>query len=234
MWSLVNIKFWVRAYRHLNTDGEAHNPPYSSRESDPMYSIHIDSGHRKPLKDLLDTKVTGVSSYYLKPEDGDPIVEIPLINLGDLVNGTINIETVRITRVRNTGKLETDTVQVGDVALTLRGPPFRAAVADSDIAGAALSANLVGLRCSDQIKPEILAAWFNSSAGQRALATRAGGSTLMGIPLQELLQIEIPVPPIAQQELLSRYLALTTEHLRILRKEQALLDSIVDSMMKSL
>jgi len=183
MWSLVNIKFWVRAYRHLNTDGEAHNLPYSSRESDPMYSIHIDSGHRKPLKDLLDTKVTGVSSYYLKPEEGDPTVEIPLINLGDLVNGTINIETVRITRVRNTGKLETDTVQVGDVALTLRGPPFRAAVADSDIAGAALSANLVGLRCSDQIKPEILAAWFNSSAGQHALATRAGGSTLMGISL---------------------------------------------------
>ena len=159
-----------------------------------MYSTNIDSGHRKPLKDLLSAKVTGVSSYYLKPAGGEITTEIPLINLGDLIDGTINTETVKIARVRNTGKLETDIVQEGDVILTLRGPPFRAAVADNDVAGAAFSANLVGLRCSDKIKPEILAAWFNSSAGQRALAIRAGGSTLMGISLHELLQIEVPVP----------------------------------------
>lgn len=199
-----------------------------------MHSLHKDSRRRVPLKDLLRAKVTGVSSYYLKPDEGDPTIMIPLINLGDLVDGTINTETVKITTVRKTGKLENDTVLVGDVILTLRGPPFRAAVADDDVVGAALSANLVGLRCSEQIMPEILAAWLNSSAGQRALLLRAGGSTLMGISLNELLQIGVPVPPIAQQDLLSRYLALTTEHTRILKKEQALQDSIVDSMMNSL
>lgn len=199
-----------------------------------MHSLHKDSRRRVPLKDLLRAKVTGVSSYYLKPDEGDPTVMIPLINLGDLVDGTINTETVKITTVRKTGKLESDTVVVGDVILTLRGPPFRAAVADDDVVGAALSANLVGLRCSEQIMPEILAAWLNSSAGQRALLPRAGGSTLMCISLNELLQIEVPVPPMAQQDLLSRYLALTTEHTRILKKEQALLESIVHSMMNSL
>jgi len=187
-----------------------------------------------PLKNLLRAKITGVSSYYLKTGEGDPTIEIPLINLGDLVDGTINTETVKTTRVRNTGKLETDTVQKGDVVLTLRGPPFRAAVADDNIAGAALSANLVGLRCSEQIRPEVLAAWFNSSAGQHAFIPRAGGSTLLGISLNELLQIEVPVPPMEQQDFLSRYLALKTEHTRILKKEQALLDSIVNSMMNSL
>ncbi len=175
-----------------------------------------------------------MSSYYLKPADGDLTIEIPLINLGDLIDGTINTETVKIARVRNTGKLETDIVQEGDVILTLRGPPFRAAVADNDVAGAAFSANLVGLRCSDKIKPEILAAWFNSSAGQRALAIRAGGSTLMGISLHELLQIEVPVPPMAQQELLIRYLALATEHTRLLKEDQKILDSIFDSIMNAL
>jgi len=199
-----------------------------------MHYIDADSGHRKPLKDLLSTKVTGVSSYYLKPEEGDPALEIPFINLGDIVEGTINPETIKTTRVRKTEKMESDTVLPGDVVLTLRGPPFRTAVADGDVAGAAFSANLVVLRCSDQIRPEILAAWLNSPTGQRALATRAGGSTLMGISLKELLQIEIPVPPMAKQDLLSRYLALKTEHTRILRKEQALLDSIVSSMMNSL
>lgn len=199
-----------------------------------MHITYTGSGERKPLKVLLCTKVTGISSYYLKTKDGDPTIEIPLINLGDLVDGTINTETVKATRVRNTGKLDTDTVRKGDVILTLRGPPFRAAVADDNIAGAALSANLVGLRCSEQIKPEVLAAWLNSSAGQHAFIPRAGGSTLLGISLNELLQIEVPVPPMAQQDLLSRYLALTTEHTRILKKEQALQDSIVDSIMNSL
>jgi len=199
-----------------------------------MHITDTGSGERKPLKALLRTKVTGISSYYLKTKEGDPTIEIPLINLGDLVDGTINTETVKTTRVRNTGKLETDTVRKGDVVLTLRGPPFRAAVADDNSAGAALSANLVGLRCSDQMRPEILAAWFNSSTGQRAFIPRAGGSTLMGISLNELLQIEVPVPSMEQQNLLSRYLALKNEHTRILKKEQALLDSIVNSMMNSL
>lgn len=193
-----------------------------------------DSSLVKSLKDLLKAKVTGVSSYYLRTEEGDPTVTVPLLNLGDIVDGTINTGTVKSTQVRKTGKLERGRVLAGDVVLTLRGPPFRAAVADGDVAGAVLSANLVGLRCSNHIKPEILAAWLNSSAGQRALLPRAGGSTLMGISLNELLQVEVPVPPMAQQNLLSRYLALTTEHTRILKKEQALQDSIIDSIMNSL
>jgi len=191
-----------------------------------MYSIYTNSGHGKPLKDLLSAKVTGMSSYYLKPKDGDSTVEIRVINLGDIADGTINTEAVRIMRVKNTRKLETDIVQEGDVVLTLRGPPFRAAVA--------VSANLVGLRCSDRLRPDLLAAWLNCSAGQRALTARAGGSTLMGLSLRELLQVEVPVPPMAQQELLSRYLALAAEYSRILKKEQRLQDSTVNAMMNSL
>ncbi|MDD2473109.1 MULTISPECIES: hypothetical protein [unclassified Methanoculleus] len=175
-----------------------------------------------------------MSSYYLKPKDGDSTVEIRVINLGDIADGTINTEAVRIMRVKNTRKLETDIVQEGDVVLTLRGPPFRAAVADGSIAGAAVSANLVGLRCSDRLRPDLLAAWLNCSAGQRALTARAGGSTLMGLSLRELLQVEVPVPPMAQQELLSRYLALAAEYSRILKKEQRLQDSTVNAMMNSL
>ncbi len=204
-----------------------------------MHSINTDSRSRGgtavlPLKDLLDAKVTGLSSYYLKPDIGDPTVDIPLINMGDIVDGTINTKTVKDVTVRKTGKLESDTILPADVILTLRAQPFRAVIAGEDVAGAALSANLVGLRCSDRINPEILAAWFNSSAGQRALAPRAGISTLVGISLKELLQVEVPVPSREQQDLLSRYLALATEHTRILKEEQKLLDSIVDSMMNSL
>ncbi|WP_243670193.1 hypothetical protein [Methanoculleus chikugoensis] len=155
--------------------------------------------------------------------------------MGDIVDGAINAGTVKKATVRRTGKLESDTILPGDVILTLRAQPFRAAIAGPDVAGAALSANLVGLRCSDLIKPEILAAWFNSSAGQRVLVPRAGISTLVGISLKELLQVEVPVPPPReQQDLLSRYIALATEHTRILKEEQKLLDSIVDSMINSL
>ncbi|QSZ66156.1 restriction endonuclease subunit S [Methanofollis aquaemaris] len=199
-----------------------------------MHPLHKDSIPQKPLKDLLNKKVTGLSSYYLKPEENDPTVEIPLINLGDLVDGIIDTETVKTTPVRKTGKLEKDTLLSGDVVLTLRGPPFRAAVGGDDVVGAALNATLVGLRCSELMRPEILAAWFNSSAGQRALTRRAGGSTLMSISLDELVQIEIPIPPMAQQDLMSKYLALTSEYSRILRREQKLQDSIVNSMMNSL
>ncbi|MCT8336846.1 hypothetical protein FKB36_04900 [Methanoculleus sp. Afa-1] len=204
-----------------------------------MHSTNMDSKARcgavvVPLKFLLETKITGLSSYYLKPDKGDPTVDIPLVNMGDIVDGVINTGTVKRATVRRTGKLESDTILPGDVILTLRAQPFRAAIAGPDVAGAALSANLVGLRCSDLIKPEILAAWFNSSAGQRILVPRAGISTLVGISLKELLQVEVPVPPREQQDLLSRYLALATEHTRILKEEQKLLDSIVDSIINSL
>jgi len=165
---------------------------------------------------------------------GDPTIDIPLINMGDIGDGVINTRTVKKVTVRKTGKLENDTILPGDVILTLRAQPFRAVIAGEDVAGAALSANLVGLRCSDRIKPEILATWFNSSAGQRVLAPRAGISTLVGISLKELLQVEVPVPSHEKQDLLSRYLALAVEHTRILKEEQKLLNSIADSMMNSL
>lgn len=199
-----------------------------------MHSPHKYSRHTLPLADLLRAKITGLSSYYLKLEEGDPSVEVSLINLGDLVDDAIDTETVKIVAVKKTEKLKSDTLLPGDVVFTLRGSPLRAVVAGDDVAGAVLSANLVGLRCSELIQPEILAAWFNSSAGQHALLTRAGKSTLTGISLKELLEIEIPVPPKAQQDLMSKYLALASEHLRILKKEQEILDSIVDSMMTSL
>ena len=193
----------------------------------------------KPLEYLLDAKVMGLSSYYMKPGEGDPTIDILLISIGDIVDATINIETVKKVTIKKTGKLGSDTILPGDVVLTLRdqpshAQPFRAAVAGKEIAGAALSANLVGLRCSNQIRPEILAAWLNSSAGQRALAPKAGVSTLISLPLKDLLQIEIAVPSLEQQEILSKYLALAAEYTRLLKEEQKLLGSVIDSMMNTL
>jgi hypothetical protein len=63
--------------------------------------------------------------------------------MGDIVDGTINTKTVKDVTVRKTGKLESDTILPADVILTLRAQPFRAVIAGEDVAGAALSANLV-------------------------------------------------------------------------------------------
>lgn len=143
------------------------------------------------LGELASTVKRGLSSYYLH---GDG-VKVPLINIKDIANGKVSVETVEHVSVHETSLLEKSRIAPGDLLVTIKGLNFKAAVADESVKDFAISANLIALTLSNKIRSEVVAAYLNSPVGQKILWSRAGGAVIRGLTTRTLLKVPIPVPP---------------------------------------
>jgi len=182
-----------------------------------------------PIKRLGELAVVkkGLSSYYLRKGG----VNVPVINVKDVQSGKVNAKTVDRVFVRKTDHLKESQISLGDVIVTIKGHSFRVAVADESVADFVISANLAALTPSSEIKPEIIAAYLNSSKGQRELLARAGGSGMIkGLNIKSLLEVPIPIPSQEEQETLSRFLTLAQEHEDLLRRELDLRNKIKETI----
>lgn len=183
-----------------------------------------------PIKRLGDLGVVkrGLSSYYMHGED----VVVPFVTLKDVHAGKIITETVDRVSVRKTDLLKKARIARDDVVVTIKGTNFRGALVDERAAGFVISANLVSIVLSDEVLPEIVVAYLNSPGGLRELEARAGGATIKGINTKSLLDLPIPVPPIEQQKVLSRYLRAVREYEDLLKRELELQNSIKEAIIR--
>jgi len=178
------------------------------------------------LGDLTRTVKRGLSSYYLQGEDAT----VSMINIKDITSGRIIADTVDSVSVRETPLLARSRIEPGDVILASRGLNFKVAVADESARDFTISSNLVALTLSEEVKPELIAAYFNSPLGQNMIRARASGATIKGLNSKDLLEILIPLPPLPVQESLSRYLTLTREYNDLLLKELELRQKLTDAV----
>lgn len=178
------------------------------------------------LRTLTKVVKRGLSSYYLHGKD----IEVYLINIKDIQNGKVNTGTIERVFVRETPLLEKSRILPGDILITIKGLSFKAAVADESASGFVISANLIALTLSDEIRPEIVAAYINSSIGQSSLMSMAGGGVIKGLNTKSLLEFSIPVPPLIRQEKLSRFLLLVQEYNDLLREELGSRNRLTDAL----
>jgi restriction endonuclease S subunit len=68
--------------------------------------------------------------------------------------------------------------------------------------GAVLASNLIGIRVSQELRPELLAEFLNSTQGRHAIERRLSGSNLLVLTPQFLADVEVPVPPLEEQSML--------------------------------
>jgi len=177
------------------------------------------------LGDLTRTVKRGLSSYYLQGKDATA----SMINIKDIVSGRVLVDNVDRVSVHETSLLERSRIEPGDVIVASRGN-FKAAVADDSARNFTFSSNLIALTLSEEIKPELIAAYFNSPLGQNMIRARASGATIKGLNSKDLLEILIPLPPLPVQESLSRYLTLTREYNDLLLKELELRQKLTDAV----
>ncbi len=170
---------------------------------------------RKKLADIVVILKMGLSSYYLKGDDET----VKIINNKDIENGKINPDSIERVSVKKTPLLEKSRIEAGDLIVTTKGYNFKAAIADESVADFVISANLIAIKLSNNIQPEIVAAYLNSTRGQRDLQALASGSSIQGLNANSFLEIQVPIPPLHEQKLLSEYLFLAKEYNSLLRKE---------------
>lgn len=182
---------------------------------------------RKSIAEVGEIKM-GLSSYYLNNQDKDG-KEIPLINVKDIQDGKIDSTTVDHIKVRETDALGKARVSKGDLILSTTGT-FKAAVADESIDGFAISANLNAVTFSEDVNPEVVAAYLNSLAGQRELNKRAGGGVTAGLNKNQLNGVLIPVPESGLQQDLAQFIAFAQEYSNLLSKEAEIWRNIIDAV----
>ena len=184
---------------------------------------------RKELKHLVKQIKRGLSSYYVQ-QIGN---EVPFINIRDVSDGIIHVETVEHVKIKKTGALEKSRIGPKDVILTAKGSAFKAAVASKEIKDYVISANIVAFTLTNEALPELVVPYLNSTAGQKELHARSAGIAQKALNMRSLMELKIPVPPMHKQKVLAEYLSLSNEYDIFMQREQELRKKIKNKIIQN-
>ncbi len=180
------------------------------------------------MEDCIKSVKRGIPTQRLN-EENEESIEVPFIGVKAVQEGYVDTENVDWVKIHDKDAIKKATVNTGDLILTLRGSYIKAAVADNSVDGYAISANLIALTLTKKIKPEIVAAYLNGPVGQRELNKRAGGTVMFSLTLGSLKKVPIPVKSIEEQEVLLRFIKLSSEYRMNLVRELELWDNMRES-----
>jgi restriction endonuclease S subunit len=138
------------------------------------------------------------------------------------MNGKINPKTVGKIRIKETDALGKSRIQPDDVIITVKGSAFKAATASRAVQNYVISANLIAVTVNDEILPELIVAYLNSTMGQLELQSRAVGIAQKSINPKSLMEICIPIPPKDKQKQLTEYFLLSKEYDALIEREREL------------
>lgn len=148
------------------------------------------------------TQGVTLSRYRLDEAEGGRVV--PLIQVGNLetleVCGVMEQESVDLLKVERYCLVE------GQVLLSLRTSPFRAAVVGKATAGSLAGPNLAVLTPRARVNPYYLAGLFRTPAMVERLLTITTGSVVASLNVRQLRDFLIPLAPAEEQHLLAEAL----------------------------
>lgn len=130
----------------------------------------------------------------------DPAGSHQLIRIGDLSeDGIVNCAEPNLIQVdpENASRF---TLRHGDVLLAARGSRMTAGLFDGHYRAVAGGQFLVIRPRADVLLADYLRWYLNLSSTQEALAGRARGSYIRSLPASALGELEIPIPPLSQQQ----------------------------------
>ena len=184
------------------------------------------------IADLVTKVKVGGSTYYLK--DGDfPARVIKHSNVSDA--GIIDLASVESAMIRNSSRTAENMLEAGDILISGRSSRPKIALVPEDAKGYYFSSEFFALTVNtDIITPEILAAYLSSKPVQEYLTGKSGGRTLSTIAKDDLLELEITVPKVKEQELLTELTALITEKYAVLEQELRCLETLKASIFAGL
>jgi restriction endonuclease S subunit len=157
------------------------------------------------------------------------------ISIKDMVDGRVdtrNLEKREIVGVKDLLKF---TTREGDVLLAVKGSSFKTSLVDADSKDRIFSPNIISLRINEKmLLPEIVVAYLNSPEGKHEIDSIARGVCTTSISTNNLLELEIPVPPLKTQIALKEYLNSVDRYLEALHQEEKLINKIKDHVISSL
>jgi restriction endonuclease S subunit/energy-coupling factor transporter ATP-binding protein EcfA2 len=129
---------------------------------------------------------------------------IPVVNPMHINAGRITPTSEMTISEEKAEKLQEYLLQEGDIILARRGVMGRCAVVGIKEKGWLCGSGSMIIRTTDRILPEYLQIFLSSPSVVKVLEENAVGSTMVNLNQRILLDLTIPVPSIAMQELIIR------------------------------
>ena len=169
-----------------------------------QYEYYRDSvltfGDAVPTVKLKDVCISVKDGMHNLPKNSTEKGEFPILSAANINNGTIDYNAKRYVdeEVFNVENKRTN-VEIGDVLLTIVATIGRTAVVNSN-PNFLLQRSVCVLKVNKKILPGFLKYCLDTQKNQRNMIANAHGSAQAGLYLNQVAEIEIPLPPLEEQE----------------------------------
>ena len=148
------------------------------------------------LEDLTQSD-SPITYGVVKPGDtGD----VKFVRGGDIADGLIYEDQLRTITTEVSQQYKRTLLRGGELLISLVGQPGQVAVAMPTLAGANIARQVGLIRLQDDLDAEFACYYLRSPDGIDALGKFTGGSVQQVINLGDLRRVEVPVPPLSEQQ----------------------------------
>lgn len=136
----------------------------------------------------------------------DPNGEYKIINLADIKNGDVNIESLPNYKIENNARVEAYKVKAGDIVISNKGATKIAIVPEHD-GDVLISQNFIGIRLKQNYNPSYIKGFLESPIGEYLIESRKTGTMVSMINPKDLKEIPlIDMDKDSQDEIMKEYL----------------------------
>lgn len=126
---------------------------------------------------------------------------IAVVNISDITDTGINYENLALIEGEER-KVWRYALEDGDVLVTSRGTAIKVAVFERQSMICIPSANIIVIRAKDMLRGMYLKLFLKSSVGMKLLQSLRRGSVVTNLNYRDIMGLEVPVLPIAEQDAL--------------------------------
>jgi type I restriction enzyme S subunit len=135
----------------------------------------------------------------LKPGPDTP-AGIPYVRVADFPNDTLNLAVIRRTTAEIERVFSRARLRPGDVLLSIRGTVGRVCTVPAELQDANITQDTARLSIQPALNPDFVMWWLRSPPTQQRMQRAPKGVAVRGINIGDVRALQLPVPPIAEQD----------------------------------
>ena len=181
------------------------------------------------LEELAVDNITyGVVQPGPEEEDG-----VPLVRGGDVKGGRVG-KKLRTVSKAVSEQFSRTVLRGGELLVSLVGYPGETAVAGHDLAGANIARQVGLVRLSDEVDVCFVQQFLSSPIGRKVLLGGMIGSAQQVINLNSLRVVDVPTPPILEQQKIAAILAAVDDKLGVIARQTEAIQTLKQGLMQTL
>jgi len=151
---------------------------------------------KAPLEELTEDD-SPITYGVVKP---GTVGDVLFVRGGDLSNGRILHSQLRTITKEISDQYKRTLLRGNELLVSLVGQPGQVAVVPSALAGANIARQVGLVRLRSGIDANFISYFLQSPDGRKALGTYTGGSVQQVINLCDLRTVDVPIPPLSEQQ----------------------------------